>query len=308
LTYYSWSHDWFGNGLKQSLHLAIDDATGEFIAGWFMATECLRGYCHLLYLILTEKGIPISVYSDKHTIFKSPKDGNLTTFGRICDELGIEMIFAGSPEAKGKVEKGNDTIQQRLLNDIKRYKITSLEELNEWFNSYYCNYLNKKFSYKAKEEKSEFILLTEEYKTKELKSLFCIREERTILSGNCLMYKNKYYVPVDIENKPIPFHKGAKVEVRENIFTNKIKIYKNKGLYDVKAIEMHETELKQIIVNNQKELNEALESIYSNSEEKRKTIQAIVDKNGLEEKRIRDKIESRNILRGAGKSHKKKWY
>ena len=139
-------HDWFENGKKFSLHLAVDDATGEILAGWFMPTECLEGYCHMLKILIEKHGIPENIYSDKHTIFKSPVDENLTQFGRICEELGINMIFAETAQAKGKVEKKNDTVQGRLLNDIKRYKIKTYAELNDFFNNKYINYLNVKFN------------------------------------------------------------------------------------------------------------------------------------------------------------------
>ena len=76
-------HDWFENGKKFSLHLAVDDATGEILAGWFMPTECLEGYCYMLIILIQKHGIPENIYSDKHTIFKSPVDGNLTQFGRM---------------------------------------------------------------------------------------------------------------------------------------------------------------------------------------------------------------------------------
>lgn len=296
-------HDWFGNGKKQSLHLAIDDSTGEYLAGWFMEQECLRGYCHIFYLILTKYGIPVKFYSDNHSIFRSPTDKNLTNFGKICNELKIEMIYAGSAEAKGKVEKANDTIQQRIINDIKRFNITSVEQLNEWFNDFYCNYLNNKFAYAPKEEISEFIPLTKEFKNNNLNDLFSIKESRKILNGNCITYKNNYYVPVDKDNNVIPIYKGSTVEVWNNIFTNEIKICKNNILYKTKQIEGHHksNELRLLKIHNQKELEVALDAVYSSSEERRKTVQAIVDKNALEEKKIKDKIAGRNILRNAGK-------
>ena len=289
-------HDWFGNGLKQSLHLAIDDATGEFLAGWFMKEETLEGYCHLLYLILTKYGIPISFYSDNYAVFKSPTDKNLTTFGKICEKLGIEMIYAGSPEAKGKVEKGNDTIQQRLLNDIKRFNITSVDQLNIWFNKFYCKYLNRKFAYEPKEDKSEFIPLTKDFRKNELNNLFVIKTNRTILKGNSISINNHYYIPVDKQNKPIPMFKGSSVEVWENIFDHSIKIFKNSKLHNTKQIEGHrkDQQLQQLKVNNQKELNAALDAVYSSAEERRKTIQAIVDKNAAEENKYR-RVTTRRI-------------
>ena len=111
-------HDWFNNGKKFSLHLAIDDATGEILCGYFMPTECLKGYVILLKLLLEEYGIPENIYSDRHTILISPKDGELTQFGHMYKDLGINQIAALTPEAKGKVERMNKTIQNGLLNDI----------------------------------------------------------------------------------------------------------------------------------------------------------------------------------------------
>ena len=118
-------HDWFGNGKKFSLHLAIDDATGEILCGWFMSTECLEGYVMLLYLLVKEHGIPENIYSDRHTILIALKEGEITQFGHMCEDLGINQIAALSPEAKGKVERMNKTLQNRLLNDIQRFNIKS---------------------------------------------------------------------------------------------------------------------------------------------------------------------------------------
>ena len=60
-------HDWFQNGRKSSLHLAIDDATGEALCGWFMPAECLEGYVHMLEILVTKYGIPENIYCDRHT-------------------------------------------------------------------------------------------------------------------------------------------------------------------------------------------------------------------------------------------------
>lgn len=72
--------DWFGNGQLYTLHMAVDDATNDILAGWFTKNECMFGYCKIMELIIRKKGIPIAIYSDKHTIFKS-SEGNTTSFG-----------------------------------------------------------------------------------------------------------------------------------------------------------------------------------------------------------------------------------
>ena len=88
------SHDWFQNGKKSSLHLAIDDSIGELLCGWFMPTECLEGYVHMLKILVTKHGIPENTYCDKHNILINPKDGELTNFGYMREDLGTYIIAA----------------------------------------------------------------------------------------------------------------------------------------------------------------------------------------------------------------------
>ncbi len=229
-------HDWFGNGKKFSLHVAIDDATGEILAGWFMPTECMLGYCHLFKIIFEKYGLPISIYSDRTSILWDQKDGELTEIGRMLEELGIELIYANSPEAKGKIEKMNFTIQNRLLNDIIRFNIKTYNELNKWFNSYYINYINKKFAYKPKEEESEFIPLNDI----DLSTIFCIKSTRIILNGNMISINNQYYIPIDENGNDYVFYKGTKVEVWQDVFNPKlIRIFKNNKIYETRCIERY---------------------------------------------------------------------
>ena len=94
-----------------------------------MPTECLEGYVHMLEILVTKYGILENIYCDKHTILISPKDGNLTNFGHMCEDLGINIIAANTPQAKGKVEKWNNTIQNRLINDIKGTEVQVFENV-----------------------------------------------------------------------------------------------------------------------------------------------------------------------------------
>lgn len=250
-------HDWFSNGQKFSLHIAVDDATGKVLAGWFTKEESQLGYCYMLRILVKKWGIPMAFYSDKHTILKSPKDGNLTQFGRMCNELGIELIFANTPQAKGKVERMNGTIQNRLLNDIKRHDIKSYDKLNLWFNSHYVGYLNKKFSYKAKEMEEDFVSIG----NTDLTTILCIKASRKILDGNVVSVNNNYYMPIDYNNNPITFYLGTNVEVWQDIFNGMIRIYHNKNIYKTKKVQGHirdNDKIKQLKINNQKELEIAL--------------------------------------------------
>ena len=251
-------HDWFCNGKKFSLHAAIDDATDEILAGWFMPTECMLGYCHLFKILFEKYGIPVSIYSDRTTILWDPKDGKLTEVGRMLDELGIELIYANSPEAKGKIERMNFTIQNRLLNDIIRFNIKTYDELNNWFNNYYINYINKKFAYKPKEEETEFVSLD----GKDLSTIFCIKDTRTILSGNMISVNNEYYIPIDENGNDYVFYKGTKVEVWQDVFDPKlVRIFKNNKIYGTRHIEGHRKDSvkrEQKRIDDQKMLEQVL--------------------------------------------------
>ena len=250
-------HDWFQNGRKSSLHLAIDDATGEALCGWFMPTECLEGYVHMLEILVTKYGIPENIYCDKHTILISPIDGNLTNFGHMCEDLGINIIAANTPQAKGKVEKWNNTIQNRLINDIKRYGIKSIDELNIFFNDFYCNYLNEKYAYEPKENETAFVSLD----NTDLSNILCIRDKRTILSGNMFSWRNNYYQILNQDNSIKLIYKGTEIQVFENVLTKKVNVKYYNIFYETKKIEGHRQDpvkREQIRIDNQKQLEQVL--------------------------------------------------
>ena len=250
-------HDWFQNGKMWSLHLAVDDATGEILAGWFMPNECLEGYIHILEIILIKYGIPENFYSDRHTILINPIDGKLTQFGSICEDLGINIIAALTPMAKGKVEEKNEVIQNRLINDIKIFNIKTYSELNKWFNDFYIDYLNRKFSYSPKEEENHFIPLD----NADLSNILCTRVERKILSGNVISYNNNYYRIVDENNVDKPIYKGTSIMVYENVLTKVIKIKYHGKFYNTIQVEGHRIDVvkkEQIRIENQKQLEQVM--------------------------------------------------
>ena len=250
-------HDWFNNGRKSSLHIAIDDATGELLCGWFMPTECLEGYVRMLEILVTKHGIPENLYSDKHTILISPIDGNLTQFGQMCEDLGINMIAANTPQAKGKVEKWNNTIQNRLVNDIKRFNIKSVDELNKFFNDFYCNYLNQKYAYEPKEEESCFVPLD----NSDLSNILCVREERKMLDGNVVSWKNNYYQIINEDGSIKPIFKGTKLLVYQNVLTKVIRVKYYNHFYNTIQIEGHRQDpvkREQLRIDNQKQLEQVL--------------------------------------------------
>ena len=212
----------------------------------------------MLKILITKHGIPENLYSDKHTIFKSPIDGNLTQLGRMCKEFGINMIFAETAEAKGKVEKMNDTIQGRLINDIKRKKVSTYVQLNEFFNNEYANYLNHKFSYLPKESETEFVFVRKDY---DFSKILCIKEKRKILDGCVFSIDNNYYQLMGSNNEIVKPFKGTEITVMRDVFDGTIRVELGGRIYAVRQVHGHkqDTIKRQQRIQNQKELEEYLD-------------------------------------------------
>ena len=258
-------HDWFGNGQKFSLHMTLDDANGKILSGWFTPNECIIGYCYAFKIMFEKYGIPQVIYADRTSILWTQIDGNMTQVARMLDELGIELIYANTSEAKGKIEKMNNTIQNRLLNDIIRYNIKTYEQLNKWFNDYYIDYINHKFSYPPKEEETEFVPLD----NTDLTKIMCIKEERNILNGNMISYKNEYYIAINDDLTDYIFYKGTKVEIWIDVFTNNVRLFKNGKIYNTRKIEGHR---KDPIKREQKRIQDQkiLEQVLKERDERLK--------------------------------------
>lgn len=130
------SYNWFGDQITH-LHLAIDDASGNIIGAYFDTQETLKGYYHVLHQILTKQGIPLAFLTDKRTVFeyksknrKTVEEDTFTQFGFACHQLGIEIKTSSIPQAKGRVERLNGTVQSRLPVELEMAGINSLEEAN----------------------------------------------------------------------------------------------------------------------------------------------------------------------------------
>lgn len=195
-------HEWIIGGKSCTLHGAVDDATGEILALFFAPNECMEGYFEIVRQIVKSYGIPMSLYCDRHTIFISPKDGklsideqlegktvNLTQFGRAMEELGINIIKAHSPQAKGRIEKLWDTLQSRLPVEFKIRGIDTMEAANAFLSQFIVAY-NEKFGVEPENPEPAFRPLDPGI---ELDHILCIKEERTIIEGSAFSYKGKYY-------------------------------------------------------------------------------------------------------------------
>lgn len=193
-------HNWFGD-IKTCLHLAIDKATSTIVGAWFDKQETLNGYYHVFYQILTNYGIPYKFLTDNRTVFNyislnpnkrtSDKDV-LTQYGYACKQLGIELETTSVSQAKGLIEKTNGTFQGRLVNELKLYNITTLEEANKYLIEVFIPYFNKRFALNYKNFNSVFE--TKPSMTK-INYTLAVLTPRKIDNGNSLKYQGKYYQP-----------------------------------------------------------------------------------------------------------------
>jgi transposase len=152
-------HDWFeGRGPRCTLIVFIDDATGRLTALRFVPAETTRGYLEALRGHILEHGRPLAFYSDRHGIFRvNAKDAQSgdgkTEFGRVAERLEIEPIHALTPQAKGRVERANQTLQDRLVKEMRLQNIVSMAEANG-FSPTYIALWNKKFAVSPRDETS----------------------------------------------------------------------------------------------------------------------------------------------------------
>ncbi len=129
-------HDWFeGRGPRCTLIVFIDDATSELMSLQFWPQETTEAYMSVLGDYLVQHGRPVSVYSDQHGIFRAKENTEtpgLTQFGRVLEDLQVEAIQASSPQAKGRVERANRTLQDRLVKMMRLRGIDSIAAGNAY--------------------------------------------------------------------------------------------------------------------------------------------------------------------------------
>ena len=127
-------HDWFeGRAPKCTLLKCVDDATGKMLAALFVPSEALWPYYALMKQYIRNQGRPLALYSDKHGVFKVNKSGaltgsGLTQFGRAMKDLNIKVVFANTPQAKGRIERKNRVSQDRLVKEMRLLKISTIEK------------------------------------------------------------------------------------------------------------------------------------------------------------------------------------
>ena len=144
-------HDWFeGRSTKCCLIAFIDDATGRVLGARFFEQETTPGYLAVLHALVQRHGAPLALYSDRHGIFtkSGPEDAKPTQFERALLQLNIEPICAHSPQAKGRVERLFQTLQDRLCKAMRLQGIDTIAQANSWLDEYLHEH-NRRFAVQA---------------------------------------------------------------------------------------------------------------------------------------------------------------
>ena len=193
-------HLWFGDK-KTCLHLAIDKATSTVVGAWFDYQETLNGYYHVLYQILTKYGIPYKFFTDNRTVFNymslnpdkrtSDKDV-LTQYGYACKQLGIALETSSVSQAKGLIERTNGTFQGRLVQELRLYNITTIDEANKYLTEVFVPSFNKEFALDYK----KFPTVFETSPSKDvINYTLAVLTPRKIDNGNAIKFNKEYYQP-----------------------------------------------------------------------------------------------------------------
>jgi transposase len=192
-------HDWFeGRGPACVLMGYIDDATGK-VYGRFYEYEGTLPAMDSFKRYIRKYGFPMSLYMDKHTTYKSTGRPSIedelngtepvSEFGRAMRELGIQLIHAHSPQAKGRVERLFNTLQDRLVKEMRLRSISSIEGANTFLTEYLPIY-NRRFGKKAAQRENLHRPIS---KGLNLDSILCIKTERTLRNDFTIAHERKLY-------------------------------------------------------------------------------------------------------------------
>lgn len=264
-------HHWFeSRGEMCTLLVYIDDATGKLMECQFVMSESTFTYFDSTRRYIQAHGKPVAFYSDKHSTFRSTNKNSLrgdrvTQFSRALTDLNIDIICANSPQAKGRVERANRTLQDRLVKEMRLRKINSIEEGNLYL-PYFIEDFNKRFGKIPPSDKNIHRELLEH---ENLEDIFCCQDERSLSNSLTLQYNRILYMLEDNEvTRPLA---RKRIKVHE-YYDGHIEIFHNGTSLPYTIFEKQRRVAQGDIVNN-KRLGAVLEFIKEKQSEYDEAIQ-----------------------------------
>lgn len=224
-------HAWFEQrGPSCSLLVLIDDATGKLLGLLFVEQESFHAYARLVRAYFERWGKPVALYSDKHSIFRFNGDTFLTAseaetqFGRAMRELGVEIICANSPQAKGRVERVIQTLQDRLVKELRLRKIANIADGNPYLPQFIVDF-NYRFAVPPRSPNNAHRSLTRQ---ENLDYILSWQEPRLLSKNLTLQFrKTIYQIRTD---RPRYALRNAQVVVCEDAAEHITILYKSKPL------------------------------------------------------------------------------
>lgn len=248
-------HAWFEErGPKCTLLVFIDDATGQLMELCFVPDETFLAYCEATRHYLECYGKPVAFYSDKHGIFRVNQErplgitSGLTQFGRAMQELDIQIICANTPQAKGRIERANQTLQDRLVKELRLRDISDMESGNAYLSEFREDF-NRRFAVPPRSSHNAHRPLL---KTDNLDWILTYQETRTLSKNLTAQFKNVIYQIQS--NRPGYALRNAKVTVCENAKGEVTILYHNKSL----SYTIYQKPTQQSTVVDSKTLNRQL--------------------------------------------------
>ncbi len=224
-------HAWFEErGPKCTLLVYIDDATGQLLELWFVPDETTFAYFEVSRHYFERYGKPVAFYSDKHGIFRvnQPRSlgttSGLTQFGRATQELDIQIICANTPQAKGRIERANQTLQDRLVKELRLQGISDIDSANAYLPEFRADY-NRRFAVVPRSNHDAHRPLL---KSDNLDLILTHRKTGT-LSKNLTVQSNKVIYQIQ-SNHPDYALRNAQVTVCENPKGEVTILYQDKPL------------------------------------------------------------------------------
>jgi len=224
-------HDWFeGRTPRCTLLVYIDDGTGQLLELWFVPEETFFGYCEASRHYFERYGKPVAFYSDKHGIFRvnQPRPlgttSGLTQFGRAMQELDVQIICANTPQAKGRIERANQTLQDRLVKELRLRGISDIDSANDFLTEFRQDY-NRRFAVvpRSNHDAHRPLLKSENL------DIILTHQKTGTLSKN-LTVQSKGVIYQIQSNRPDYALRNAQVTVCENAQGEVTILYKNKPL------------------------------------------------------------------------------
>lgn len=249
-------HDWFEGRTEGCVLLVfIDDATGNLLQLRFVKSESFFSYCEAANGYFKQYGKPAAFYSDKHGIFRvnTPSVGQgdaLTQFGRAMQELDIQIICANTPQAKGRVERVNQTLQDRLVKEMRLRGIASVADGNLYLSEFIQDF-NQRFAVEPRSSVNAHRTLT---LTEDLVRILTWQEQR-VVSKNLTVQFEKVVYQIQTE-RPSFALRNANVTVCVNAQEQVSILYKGKSL----SYTIYHQQAKQSEVVSAKDLGAALKA------------------------------------------------